>query len=243
MQLFGGLSHPKTRLLESPLAFSPQYAALSYCWGRDQIYKLEKRNVEAWCIEMPHTRLPQTIKDAVQVTMGLGLDYLWVDALCIIQDSDSDKAEEISRMGDIYEQAHVSISAARALAVWDGFLHSRYIPGERGFRMPFTSSDGRLSSVVLWKGRDLDTWEPIHRRAWWLQESILSPRVLEYGTHTIRWHCAHTRKNISLPQFDAGWGSQIHLPNIKHRILLSSVLIGPLYENLITCLFRCGNSL
>ncbi|KAM0458867.1 hypothetical protein ACHAPV_005857 [Trichoderma viride] len=163
-----------------------------------------ERKLIPWVKDMPYAQLPQTLKDAIQVTLDLGLQHLWVDALCIIQDSNQDKAEQISRMADIYEQAHVTISAARATAVPEGFLHSRYIAGEQSFRMPFTCEDGQPSAVILWQGREPDAWEPIDKRSWCLQESILSPRVLEYGTHNIRYHCARSRADESQLQSD-GW--------------------------------------
>lgn len=205
LYLSGNASHPQIRLQENyPGSEVPQYIALSYCWGGDQAFKLLKNLVHVWVKGMPYVQLPQTIKDAIQVTMDLGLQYLWIDALCIIQDSDQDKAEQISRMAEIYEQAYVTISAARATAVVEGFLCSRYIAGEQGFRIPFTCEDGQPSAVILWQGREPDAWEPIDKRSWCLQESILSPRVLEYGTHNIRYHCARSRADESRLQSD-GW--------------------------------------
>jgi hypothetical protein len=204
LHLSGNTSHPQVRLQENSSSTLLQYVALSYCWGGDQVVKLKDHLVQAWMKDIPYTQFPQTIKDAIQVTMDMGLQYLWIDALCIIQDSDKDKAEQISRMAETYEQAHVTISAARATAVPEGFLHSRYVAGERGFRMPFTCEDGQLSAVILWQGREPDAWEPIDKRSWCLQESILSPRVLEYGTHNIRWHCARSRADESQLRYD-GW--------------------------------------
>lgn len=116
--------------------------------------------------------------------------------------------EEISRMGEIYEQAALTISAARAKAVYGSFLQARYIPGERGFRIPYLCQDGKIGSAIFWKEREPGFRDPIHQRAWCLQESILSPRVLESGTHNKRWHCARhcaqNRNEDSSPEFD-GW--------------------------------------
>ncbi|KAH6604402.1 hypothetical protein Trco_007848 [Trichoderma cornu-damae] len=205
LHLSGDALRPRVRLdQDSSSGCVPEYAALSYCWGGDQAVKLQDHLVRPWIKVVPYDRLPQTIKDAVRVTMDLGLQYLWIDALCIIQNSDRDKAEQISRMAEIYEQAHVTISAARATGAPQGFLHSRYVAGEGGFRMPFTCEDGQPSAVILWQGREPDAWEPIDKRSWCLQESILSPRVLEYGTHNIRWHCARSRADESQRRCD-GW--------------------------------------
>ncbi|CAG9994428.1 unnamed protein product [Clonostachys byssicola] len=116
--------------------------------------------------------------------------------------------EEISRMGEIDEQTALTISAARAKALNEGFLQTRYIPGERGFRIPFLFLDGTIGSAIFWKAREPGFWDPIHQRAWYLQEPILSPRVLESGTHNTRWHCVRhcvqNRNEDSSPESD-GW--------------------------------------
>ncbi|KKP06387.1 hypothetical protein THAR02_01535 [Trichoderma harzianum] len=205
LHLSGKAAHPQVRLQEnSSSSVFVEYAALSYCWGGDQLVTLKENLVKSWIKDIPYDQFPQTIKDAIQVTMALDLQYLWIDALCIIQDSNQDKAEQISRMAEIYEQAYITISAARATAVPEGFLHDRYVAGEKGFRMPFTCQNGQTSAVILWQGREPDAWEPIDQRSWCLQESILSPRVLEYRTHNIRWHCARSRADESKLQSD-GW--------------------------------------
>ena len=63
-------------------------------------------NLASWQSKISFHNLPQTIKDAIIVTAELGLEYLWIDALCIIQDDDADKGVELARMGDIYSKAH-----------------------------------------------------------------------------------------------------------------------------------------
>ncbi|KAK2751197.1 heterokaryon incompatibility protein [Colletotrichum kahawae] len=173
---------------------------------------------------LPYENLPQTIKDAITVTMSFGVSHLWVDALCIVQDSDDDKAQEMSRMGDIYEQAHFTITAARAKMVEEGFLHSRSIAGERGFRIPYLCAGGDLGSVVFWTGRGNSEAEPTETRAWCFQESILSSRVLYFGTHNSKWLCAETRKQNSEPLYD-GWigDSNLNLKTAKNRHLVYGV--------------------
>lgn len=98
------------KVVESSQPAQHSYVALSYCWGGDQRVKLRQANLDKWRQGLPYVNLPQTIKGAITVTMSLGASHLWVDALCIIQDSDENKAQEISRMGDIYEQAHFTIT-------------------------------------------------------------------------------------------------------------------------------------
>ncbi|CAH0034497.1 unnamed protein product [Clonostachys rhizophaga] len=201
-------STPTLRLIATNASQKRPYTALSYCWGGDQKLKLLQQNIVSLSTDIPYSSLPCTIRDAVNVSAELGFEHIWVDALCIIQDSGQDKMEEISRMGEIYEQAALTISAARAKAVNEGFLQTRYIPGERGFRIPYLCKNGKIGSAIFWKGREPGFWDPIHQRAWCLQESILSPRVLEFGARNTRWHCvrhcAQNRNEDSSPESD-GW--------------------------------------
>jgi hypothetical protein len=73
---------------------------LSYCWGRDRFTTTTLNNLDSHKEALNWSTLPQTFKDAIQTTRNLGFRYLWIDALCIIQDSDADKAKEIGKMGD-----------------------------------------------------------------------------------------------------------------------------------------------
>ena len=169
------------------------YAALSYCWGRVQPVVLERKSLDNWLSSLPYCQLPQTIKDAVRVTQELGLQYLWVDALCIIQDDPADKEQQIASMAEIYSQAQITIAASRANSVDEGFLKSRGIaPFQRGFRLPFRCSNGQLGSTLLnsYGGERPLCWsEPLDQRGWTIQEALLSSRTLEYGTMQLRWAC------------------------------------------------------
>lgn len=71
--------------------------------------------------EIPFGGLPQTLKDAVAVTRSLGLGYLWVDSLCIVQDDETQKARAIGHMGSIYAGAVITITASCSKRVQDGF--------------------------------------------------------------------------------------------------------------------------
>ncbi|KAK4444157.1 hypothetical protein QBC34DRAFT_442790 [Podospora aff. communis PSN243] len=80
------------RLVANP-AVAP-YATLSYCWGGDQPSKTTMERLSAYRAQIPLDALPKTIREALILTQSIGLSYLWVDGLCIIQDSDQDKSQE-----------------------------------------------------------------------------------------------------------------------------------------------------
>ncbi|KAK1774886.1 hypothetical protein QBC45DRAFT_445687 [Copromyces sp. CBS 386.78] len=126
----------------------------------------------------------------------LGFNYIWIDAFCIIQNDIRDKHEEIRKMGGIYENAEVTISASRASTCHDGLLQSRNQPGEGSFLIPFRCRAGQSGTVLLWQNRSEQWDEPIDHRGWTLQESLISSRMLEFGTHQTRWHCNCDRYGV-----------------------------------------------
>lgn len=93
-----------------------------------------------------HT-LSQTIQDAIHVTRKLGIRYLWVDALCIVQDDEASKVKEIDQMGKIYSNATLTISAASAAHATDGFLHKPFT--SNGCEIPFLLPDGKFGKVLV----------------------------------------------------------------------------------------------
>ena len=121
---------------------------------------------------------PKTIRDAVKVTRAIGLDFLWVDSYCIIQDSAEDKDKEIQHMAQIFQNSFVTIVAAGAPSVHHGFLK----PSSNLELMPFQVSLPDSNTGTVWLQRtfirqDHDK-EPINKRAWTLQEIALSERLL-----------------------------------------------------------------
>ncbi|KAF3067428.1 HET-domain-containing protein [Daldinia childiae] len=95
--------------------------------------------------------LPQTIEDSVSVTESLGIKYIWVDSLCIVQDDDEDKAIQIGAMGQIYGFAYFIILAASSSSVHGGLPGLR--PGSRSLEqvelMVLLESTDRTTGHVL----------------------------------------------------------------------------------------------
>ena len=184
------LDHP--RLLESK-GQEGSYAALSYCWGANQPGVTTLKSLPARLIEIKPDELSQTARDAIHCTKQLGIEYLWIDALCIIQDSDDDKAREIANMRNVYQNSLVTILAANSDSARNGFLEDRpalYPP----FRVPWPCPNKQMGTVSVMKsgGYWEYKYEPLSGRAWALQESLISPRLLVYTSQTLMFECQAT---------------------------------------------------
>ncbi|GJC96273.1 TOL-like protein [Colletotrichum higginsianum] len=169
------------------------YCALSYCWGGDQTFKTTSKTLHGYYKQLPR-ELPQTLLDAMLVTRRLGFRHLWVDALCIIQDSDADRAREIGRMARVYSNATVTIAATRATAVRDGFLGPRptlvdEAAAGHAYTLPAQMANGEVGEVTLIPTRGADECEPLDERGWCFQERLLSPRVLDFLTLRTVFSC------------------------------------------------------
>jgi hypothetical protein len=197
---------PRLRDTRNASFQSGPYAALSYCWGGDQSVKLTKSTKQCLLRELPHDQLPRTLRDAITTTRTLGIRFLWIDCLCIVQDDPEDMTKELSDMPRIYTNALVTISAGCAASAEDGFLGLRKeVCSSNRFRLPFRCEDGGIGSIFLHDIPGIPgtyTNEPINKRAWTLQERLLSPRVLDYGTWQLRWICSSVRDR---PGYVDGW--------------------------------------
>lgn len=114
--------------------FTP-YTTLSYRWGSAPSILLTQNSLSSLLEEIPFHLLPKTNQDAVMITRLLGIKYLWIDAICIVQDLEGDWHKESERMGDIYKDSYVTISATMAETGSKGCFVERG-PLQANFRAP-----------------------------------------------------------------------------------------------------------
>lgn len=191
--------------LSSPGERAP-YVASSYCWGDFKGYTVTESLLDSWRGGLPVETMPQTIVDAITMTHSRGFQYLWVDALCIIQDSFADKAHEIGRMRDVYKNASLTIAAASSFSVLDGFLGVIQSPA-----LGVRRSDGSISTIHLLRKEFGHTTEPLNRRAWALQESLLSRRLLTFASTQVHW-CFQRPETVRL--HPKSTDSPPHMPSV-----------------------------
>jgi hypothetical protein len=164
----------------SDVEVGASYVALSYVWDPVSQSLVLKENNIAWlrkknAISPRDTRLPKTIRDAMILCKDLGIRYLWVDALCIIQDS-ADKVHQIKRLHIIYQRAQFTIIAAHGKNAEAGLPGVG--PGSRPGHQPVSNIQGfRLAQNPL--DLDIALLLPYWRtRTWTFQEYLLARRKL-----------------------------------------------------------------
>lgn len=175
---------------ESSMSNAPEYAALSYIWGGPQRFMALKDNIEVLKAMIELEDLPKTLRDAVLVCRAIGLQWLWIDALCIIQDDQIDKFEQIQTMGQVYQSATLTIVPATSFGSDEGFLADTFentISPFQRFRYP--TSDGSEGSICLIKRQPNGIEFPIETRGWTMQERLLSTRLVFFHPGRIDWVC------------------------------------------------------
>jgi hypothetical protein len=183
-----------------------RWTALSHCWGSDQPLKTEFNTLQSFCKSLPLSSLPPTFRDAVIITRALGIQYLWIDSLCILQDSTEDWLTESVTMGLVFKNAVVTIAADASPNSSVGIVGD---PTEdRQSRTPLVrtrcrSPSRKLSGFLYFEKeshKDYKDRGPLSQRGWVLQEEILSPRILQFTKDLTFWRCVETRANELFPE-------------------------------------------
>jgi hypothetical protein len=166
------------------------YVALSHMWGENPSHQLQltTSNLLAFQSAIPLQKLSNIYAEAIRITRYLGFNYIWIDSLCIIQDSLPDWTAEASTMSMVYNNAICTVAFLFPREV--GFIQSR---GDPRALTPCTicepSNATKGSQVMLfdeYRAPDSDAKPRLLNRAWAFQEHILSPRTILYGDHTIK---------------------------------------------------------
>jgi hypothetical protein len=171
------------------------YVALSYVWGGTEIFKSTMNNVE---ILMQHNGLlkyeqniPQLIKDAIQFTKNIGIRYIWIDALCIVQDDVSSKHQQIRQMDIIYSHATLTLVTIHAVNTLSSIHGVR--TGTRSQPRAIELVDGvKLVTVPNSELTDFTKISVHTSRGWTFQEQVLSTRCLHLGEKQAFFQCLTT---------------------------------------------------
>ncbi|KAF2645842.1 HET-domain-containing protein [Massarina eburnea CBS 473.64] len=195
-----------------------QYAALSYCWGKSRAFTTTSNTLEDRKSGFEMSDLPKTCADAVMVARALGIKYIWIDSLCIIQDSQEDWSQESANMRHVYANSIITIAALDSPSSEAGLFVSS--PGRETLKIPIkipthspdthpsdndpTSptaniyarihSAKRKIGFLHWSGARTSWGDNagLETRGWTLQEITLSKRVLWFGGTEAGYSCRST---------------------------------------------------
>jgi hypothetical protein len=167
------------------------YVSLSHCWGKTTMMRLLKSNITAFQQSIPEQELSKTFQEAIFITRKLGFQFLWVDSLCIIQDSKEDWQQESAIMGDVYRNAVLNIAATGSFDGSGGCFYDRNPiiaqPCAIDADWKWGAGRYRIWDSALW--RHGVTRAPLNTRAWVIQEMSLARRVLHFSKDQLFWEC------------------------------------------------------
>ncbi|KAK1775167.1 heterokaryon incompatibility protein-domain-containing protein [Copromyces sp. CBS 386.78] len=189
-----------------------RYATLSHRWASEEPLKLEVNNLQDFQQEIPVERLPKSFQDAIEATRRLGIQYIWIDSLCIIQDSPDGKdwAAESAKMTTVYENSYVNFAATHAMDSTRGCFFDREPSQVRPIRLHVNwkmvsgyyyaaESHGFTRSVAR---------APLYQRGWVYQERTLAPRIIHCTDTQLYWECL---ESIASESFPTGLPHSIHI--------------------------------
>ncbi|KAI1746742.1 heterokaryon incompatibility protein-domain-containing protein [Xylaria castorea] len=170
------------RSVDIPLEGDRRYIALSHHWGTEPFLKLTRQNLARLREKVPYKFLRRTFRNAIDAAYDLGVRYLWIDSLCIIQGpkNESEWHQEAGTMASVYRNALLTFAACNAINIHGGFFEN---PSNEA-RVILSDTN---NPVVVAKNYA----SQLDHRGWVLQEHLLAPRTVHFGDPVV-WECRET---------------------------------------------------
>ena len=193
-----------------------RYATLSHCWGETPPLRLMGCNEDTFRDFIPVSAILRLFREAMEVVCLLGVHYIWIDALRIVQDSASDWAEECTRMADVYSHGLFNIIARDACNSEEPLFSSREhlsvetcrVPA-RCFRIGETRPRPKIEEYLTTPYyTTFSQCGPTDSRGWIMQEMRLTPRKIFFRRDAVHWDCAACRASETFPKNMAGIGRE-----------------------------------
>jgi hypothetical protein len=201
-------------LKESRDSDQDPYMSLSHCWGKEQIITTTTNTLQDRKTGIKISELPETFRHAIRITRGLGIRYLWIDSLCIIQDDKNDWEIESAKMADVYTCSQLNLAATHSTNGKGGCFAERWSldtlgqielnVGEDSVIKPDDNEEGNYKIFIrnaLHVAHDhftramdyahtIEHASPLLSRGWVFQERLLSSRTLHFHAEELIWECA-----------------------------------------------------
>jgi hypothetical protein len=189
------------------LPHGTKYATLSHCWGDPSLprpYLLLEENLDAMLQAVSASDLPRTFTEAILVLRQLKIECVWIDSLCIIQNSQSDWQRQAALMWAIYSHSFLNISATASSDSRSGLFRDRHpasisntvveVPKSHEY---VDEGHHRFYDEMAFD-EQVDN-APVNRRAWVVQERLLSPRIVHFCEGQLYWECQSLQASERFP--------------------------------------------
>ena len=202
----GPLGADHIRLIETATSPPPEgarHACLSHCWGPSQPLTTTTSTLIDRKTSIPWSTLPKTFQDAADFARRLSIPYLWIDSLCIVQDSKEDWRRESARMASIYENWFVCLAATASPGHHGGLYFAQPNPAASKYVISL-KEDGEEHDIFVRTtalrhpemtrqfpppGTAVEKGFPLLQRGWVFQELLLAPRILHFWPHELYFQC------------------------------------------------------
>jgi hypothetical protein len=189
------------RLYETKKTDSFKYIAVSHPWGKKPPYFCTfQKDVEKHKKGINFADLTLTFRHAVETTRQLGLQYLWIDSICIIQGPDGDFEQEAAHMENVFSSAYCVLAASSAEGQSDGFLNARdsreFVTFKRDSQAPFYI----CRFIDDFNEHVLDG--PLSKRGWVMQERVLAHRTIYFTNKQTYWECGEAVRCETLTKME-----------------------------------------
>jgi hypothetical protein len=175
---------------------------LSYRWGSADFIKLTEDSMAEFRRGKLVSDLPKTFRDAITVARRFSIQYVWIDSLCIVQDSMKDWQDQSALMRDVFTNSVCNLAAADSHGPDEGLFRDRDPSLLMSLELQ-AGLDNRNANILIWDNNILAqelSEAPLYKRGWVFQERHLPPRLLHFGKHQILWQCQELHASESFPQ-------------------------------------------
>lgn len=201
--------------------FAP-YFALSYVWGRKRDDRADHRTLRANVAKrilpggIEERDLPETIRQAIQLTRDLGFKFIWIDSLCIVQDSYPSRKLNVAKMDLVYSNAHLTICAADGDSAEDGLTALNPEKADTPLKAEYSEGITLLVSRPSESVIGDSVW---NQRGWTFQERIMSPRCLIFAGGRFYFQCRKGNMSQDIYPDATGTGLSMDWKNSPLRTL------------------------
>ena len=176
------------------------YVTLSHRWAATQVVTLTSSNIESYLRQLPVATFSATFLDAIRATQALGIQYLWIDFLSIIQDSFDDWQAEATQMGNVYQNCICNLAAPGSADDGGGLFQQRdpcWVTPTK-IHIQYKGHDQIYLAYITDAFQKWVSGSSLNRRGWVLQERFASPRTLHFASQLF-WECRMLMASETFP--------------------------------------------